>query len=561
MLITARRTGVLLLGLFLLPLVGTGNVAAQDAETAEIFRAALRDRIGLPLDQALLTVDGEALQSQESVTRLYLLRSFLPAWIDGNGKPGDSIGAFIERVRSVTDEGLDPARYRVDDIETRLARLAGDDPATLDELTDLELLLSDAWLTLAGHLLRGRVDPELLYGQWLASPREHDLVALLDTALSSGEPDRALDELVPSYTAYGRLRTALAQLRTIDPATEPPRVASGMALRLGEDDERVPSIRRRLRFLGDMPEGADLEGTRFDGQVDAALLSFQARHGLESDGIFGRGTRAMLNASVADRIAQVEANMERFRWLPQAVESRHLRVNIADFRLELVEDDVPVMTMDVIVGKSYRQTPVFSGRMTYLVFSPAWHLPPTISRKDILPRLKRDPLSLKDDGIRVLSGWGENEREIDPESVDWRRVSAKNLPYHFRQDPGPQNALGQVKFMFPNRFSVYLHDTPARELFDRAQRDFSSGCIRVQRPQDLAVHLLLEDPAWTPERVAEAMNSGTEQTVSLPRALPVHLYYLTAWVDDDGELQFREDIYGRDKALIDALRMPGERAR
>jgi murein L,D-transpeptidase YcbB/YkuD len=554
MLKAACRTGVLLLGFFLLPLVVTGTAVAQDAESAEIFRAALRDRIGLPLDQELLIVDGKALQSQESVTRLYLLRSFLPAWIDDNGKPGGITGAFIERVRSVTDDGLDPARYRVNEIETRLARLAGDDQATLDELTDLELLLSDAWLTLAGHLLRGRVDPERLYGQWLATPRERDLVALLDTALASGEPDRALDELAPSYTAYGRLRTALAQLRTIDPATEPGRVASGIALRLGEDDERVPSIRRRLRFLGDLPESANLDDTRFDGQVDAALLSFQARHGLESDGIFGRGTRAMLNASIADRIAQVEANMERFRWLPQTVDSRHLRVNIADFSLELVEDDVPVMTMDVIVGKPYRQTPVFSGSMSYLVFSPAWHLPPTISRKDILPRLKRDPLSLNEDGIRVLSGWGENEREIDPTTVDWRRVSANNLPYHFRQDPGPQNALGRVKFMFPNRFSVYLHDTPARELFDRAQRDFSSGCIRVQRPQDLAVHLLLEDPAWTPERVAEAMESGTEQTVSLPRALPVHLYYLTAWVDDDGELQFREDIYGRDKALIDALR-------
>jgi len=561
MLKAQRYAGVLLRGMFLFSFIATGSAVAQDVGTTEIFRDALRDRVGLPLNQDTLIVDNRPLQSQEDVTRLYLLRSFLPAWIDGNGKPGSAARALVERIRAVTEDGLDPSRYRTDEIDARLTRLAEVDAATLDELIDLELLLSDAWLTLAGHLLRGRVDPEHLYGQWLASPQERDLVALLETALSGGEPGAALDELIPAYTTYGRLRAALAQLWAIDPASEPPRVASGTALRLGEEDDRVPVLRKRLRFLGDLPEGANLDDTRFDGQVDAALLSFQARHGLEADGIFGRGTRAAVNTSMAERAAQVEANMERFRWLPQAVESRHLRVNIADFRLELVEDDVPVMTMDVIVGKSYRQTPVFSGSMSYLVFSPAWHLPPTISRKDILPRLKRDPQSLAEDGIRVLSGWGENEREVDPASVDWKKVSARNLPYHFRQDPGPQNALGRVKFMFPNRFSVYLHDTPARELFDRAQRDFSSGCIRVQRPQDLAVHLLLEDPAWTPERVAEAMESGTEQTVSLPRALPVHLYYLTAWVDDDGELQFREDIYGRDKALIDALRMSGERAR
>jgi len=557
MLKAQRYAGVLLRGMFLFSFMATGSAVAQDVGTTEIFRDALRDRVGLPLNQDTLIVDNRPLQSHEDVTRLYLLRSFLPAWIDGNGKLGSAASALVERIRAVTEDGLDPSRYRTDEIDARLTRLAEGDAATLDELIDLELLLSDAWLTLADHLLRGRVDPEHLYGQWLASPQERDLVALLETALSGGEPGAALDELTPAYTTYGRLRAALAQLRAIDPASEPPRVASGTALRLGEEDERVPVLRKRLRFLGDLPESANLDDTRFDGQVDAALLSFQARHGLEADGIFGRGTRAAVNTSMAERAAQVEANMERFRWLPQAVESRHLRVNIADFRLELVEDDVPVMTMDVIVGKPYRQTPVFSGSMSYLVFSPAWHLPPTISRKDILPRLKRDPQSLAEDGIRVLSGWGEDEREVDPASVDWKKISARNLPYHFRQDPGPQNALGRVKFMFPNRFSVYLHDTPQRELFDRAQRDFSSGCIRVERPQDLAIHLLLEDPAWTPEAVAVAMNSGTEQTVSLPRPLPVHIYYLTAWVDDEGGLQFREDLYGRDAGLLEALRKAG----
>lgn len=525
-------------------------VSATDP--AELFTAALRDRIGLPQTLGELVVDGLQLRGLDAVTRLYLLRSFVPAWIDSNGEPIAAAGRFVTHLRGVATEGLVPAHYRPDELAARLDAVT-DGQGSLDQLVDLDLLLSDAWLTLARHLLRGRVDPEVLYGQWLASPRERDLVSLLDTALANGDPVGVFAELEPAYPNYARLRDALAELRQIDPASEPPRVASGFALRLGDEDPRVPSIRRRLRFTGDLPEGASLDDTRFDGLVDAGLLSFQARHGLEADGIFGRGTRAMLNRSPADLVAQVEVNMERYRWLPRAPESRHLRVNIADFRLELVEENEVVMAMDVIVGEPFRQTPVFSGNMTYLVFSPSWHLPPTIAREDILPRLKRDANALAEDGIRVLQGWGENEREIDPTSVDWRRVSSRNLPYHFRQDPGPNNALGRVKFMFPNRFSVYLHDTPARQLFDRAQRDFSSGCIRVERPADLATHLLLEDPAWTPQRVAEAMASGTEQTVTLPRALPVHLYYLTAWVDENGELQARQDIYERDARLREAL--------
>jgi murein L,D-transpeptidase YcbB/YkuD len=544
------------LRLVLMLLLGAAGTPlwAQSDTPSDIFREALRDRVGLPAVQGTLAVGSRDLQAQEEVTRFYLLRAFNPAWIDENGQPSEAAAIFSDRLAEVTAEGLDPARYRHDDIRTRFATLnQGDHVATLTELVDFELLLTDSWLTLAAHLLRGRVDPERLYGQWLASPRERDLVMLLDTALASNAIGQALDELLPAYTAYGRLRAALAQLRAIDPASEPPRVAPGPTLRLGAEDERVPAIRRRLRFFGDLPEDANLDDTRFDGQVDAALLNFQARHGLDADGIFGSGTRAALNASLAERSAQIALNMERFRWLPQKIEARHLRVNIADFRLDLIEDDLQVMTMDVIVGRAYRQTPVFSGRMTYLVFSPAWHLPPTISRKDILPRLRRDPQSLAADGIRVLTGWGDNEREVDPASVDWRAVPERNLPYHFRQDPGPQNALGRVKFMFPNRFSVYLHDTPARELFDRTQRDFSSGCIRVERPQDLATHLLLEDPAWTPDRIAAAMVSGKEQAVTLPRPLPVYIYYQTAWVDDDGALQFREDIYGRDQGLQAAL--------
>ncbi|HEY5791163.1 MAG TPA: L,D-transpeptidase family protein [Gammaproteobacteria bacterium] len=543
-----------LLLLWLALLAGAEAAHAQQLPAAEALREALRDRVGLPLVPGESSVDSVPLQAREELTRLYLLRFFQPAWISVDGTPLPQAQQFAERLGQVESDGLRAATYRQRVIAERIAALTGDPASiTLEQLVDLEMLLTDAWLTLADHLLRGRLDPEQLQDQTLATPRELDLVVLLDTALAEGDPVGALDSLQPTYPQYARLREALARYRELALQPEPPALPAGAALRIGDLDERVPLLRQRLRYHGDLGEDAALDSPRFDGEVDAAVLRFQARHGLEADGIVGRGSRAALNVAHPQRVQQIEANLERFRWLPQSLEPRHLRVNIADFSLEVIEEGQRVLAMDVIVGRPYRQTPVFSGRLTYLVFSPYWHIPDSIARKDILPRAQREPEKLVADGYRALSGWGANEREIDLLGVDWSRYSRRNLPYRFRQDPGPRNALGRVKFMLPNRFSVYLHDTPAQELFDRNQRDFSSGCVRVSQPLELATYLLRDDPRWSAETIRAAMDSGTEQNVSVPRAVPVYVYYLTAWVDDAGLMQFREDIYERDRRLLEAL--------
>jgi murein L,D-transpeptidase YcbB/YkuD len=270
--------------------------------------------------------------------------------------------------------------------------------------------------------------------------------------------------------------------------------------------------------------------------------------------VVGRDTLSALNVSVTDRLRQIQVNLERWRWLAQDLGNRYVLVNLADFRLEVVETGRMVMDMRIIVGKGYRRTPIFSGRMTYLVLNPAWHVPHKIARLDILPRIRKDPGYLSREHFRVFEGWGADAKEIDPATVDWTKVTRGNFRFRLRQDPGSWNALGRVKLMFPNEFGVYIHDTPSRELFRKTVRTFSAGCIRIEKPLELAEYVLAGDPKWNGEAILAALEAGREQTVRLPAAIPVHLLYWTAWVDASGTVQFRKDVYERDWRVLETLR-------
>ncbi len=267
----------------------------------------------------------------------------------------------------------------------------------------------------------------------------------------------------------------------------------------------------------------------------------------------GPATLQALNVPAGIRARQLALNMERWRWLSQELGRRHVMVNIAGFWLEVIEDRQTILDMRVIVGRSYRRTPVFSDQISYLVLNPYWNVPQSIAVNDILPQLKRDPAYLSKQHMKLFNGWGTDARIVDPSAVNWSKITATSFPYRIRQEPGPNNALGMVKFMFPNKFSVYLHDTPARELFARSLRTFSSGCIRVEKPVELAAYLLQDQPGWTAEEIKKRSGQTQEQTVRLTRSVPVHLLYWTSWVDDAGPVQFREDVYGRDLLLSNAL--------
>jgi len=267
----------------------------------------------------------------------------------------------------------------------------------------------------------------------------------------------------------------------------------------------------------------------------------------------GPATLEALNVPVEERIRQIEVNMERWRWLPQTLGTRYLLVNIANFELGVMEDSRRVMSLRAIVGKPYQRTPAFNAEMTYLVLNPYWNVPSDIARKEMVPLIKKDLEYLRKNSIRVFSGRNSARKEVDPADLDWSSFTSGYFPYFLRQDAGSKNALGSMKFMFPNRFNVYLHDTPHKDLFNRTVRQFSHGCIRIEKALELAEYLLAKDSRWTRETLLESLNVSVDRAIRIPDPIEVYILYWTAWVDEDGTVQFRNDIYGRDKPLAEAL--------
>jgi murein L,D-transpeptidase YcbB/YkuD len=294
-----------------------------------------------------------------------------------------------------------------------------------------------------------------------------------------------------------------------------------------------------------VPEEAD--PTLFDATLEQAVNRFQERHGLAVDGTVGPITLEVLNVPAEARVRQVILNMERLRHRASTFGDRHIVVNIPNYQLNVMEQGQSVLNMRVVVGMPTWQTPTFQSTMTHLVVNPYWVVPEGITRREIIPKIIQNPAYLKNQNMEMLRGHGQDTQIINPANIDWSAVSNRHFPYRFRQRPGSRNALGRIKFKFPNRFHVYMHDTPARSLFAKPRRAFSHGCVRLERPVDLAAYLLQDDPAWTSERIERTIKSGRHRYVNLLTPIDVRLIYQTAWVDADGRVQLRPDIYGLDK--------------
>ncbi|MFH1217211.1 MAG: L,D-transpeptidase family protein [Pseudomonadota bacterium] len=492
---------------------------------------------------------------QDAVRDFYLSRHFIPAW-STDGKPGNAAHDLVRTIRESGEEGLIPDHYHRTSIET-LMNVMGDDPS-VEQSASLDLLLTDAFLVLGSHFLNGRINPATIDPEWQTRRREGDLLQSLRRALADNNVIGELQALLPHNPIYAGLRQGLVRYREIAAKGPWPKVPEGAKLEEGDTSQRVVFLRQRLAAENDLVLPAGQENF-FDKQLAEAVRRFQARHGLDTDAVVGRNTLAALNVPVTERVRQIELNLERWRWLPQDLGQRYIIVNIAAFELTLMESNKPVLPMRVVVGRPYRRTPVFSGVINSLVLNPTWEVPTSIAAKDLLPKIKKDSHFLASNNYRLFSGWNSGAREVDPSSVNWGKVREGTFPFRLRQDPGPHNALGRVKFLFPNPHDVYLHDTPSRSLFNKDMRTFSSGCIRLEKPLDLAIQLLRGTPLADREFLDEALATGRTQTIRLIEKVQLHLLYWTAWADDVDTVHFRNDIYGRDLLLWQAMQQPPPR--
>ncbi len=477
----------------------------------------------------------------ENLAVFYAQRGYSAAWGDDS-----RLAALISELEGLAHDGLDPDEYSVQRLR-HLLGVSGHDPAR--RACD-DILATHVYLQALAHLANGRLDPAAVEPLWRFEVSRDDLAneaLLLGAGARLDHLSEAFDRARPDTAMYRNLRQALAQLRLEATRGDWPSIPAGPSLRPGTVDPRVPLLRTRLGAPYFASSGSADMDIYDDGLVDA-VMQFQQRHHLEVDGIVGSATLAALNVQLGTRIDQIRVNLERARWLARITEplSEYVLVDVAGAAIRFLRDGETVWSARTQVGRSSRPTPLLKSEITHFTFNPTWTIPPTILRKDKLPEIRQDIEYLARNRIRVLDYSGS---EIDPEHIDWSRPGAVLL----RQDAGPDNALGRVAIRFPNPFSVYLHDTPSQRLFERDQRAFSSGCVRVERAMELVDLLIGVSNGIDADRVREILESGHTRNVSLPQPVPIVLAYWTAEGDTHGKASFRPDIYARDHRILQAM--------
>ncbi len=519
----------------------TGPLAETLSAAEQPIAEALRTILGAPGDRASAAVT-------DALRRFYRDRGYAPAWLN-DGAVGARAQALIAMIERSEAFGFTPADYRL----AELRELApASEPA---RIARFELAMAQAVLRFGVDMQGGRVSTLSLPVEMRPQARAVDGRATLTAAAAASDPAAFLLDLAPQAPEYTRLVEALGRAREMMAAGGWPSVPEGPTIEPGANDPRVGAVRARLAVF----DGAAAQGPQGNNVYDPALQEvvkrFQRRLGIADDARIGRLTVRSLNQTAEWRVRQILVNLDRMRAMPPRGDATEIVVNIPEYRVRVFEGPQEVLAMNVVVGREARPTPLLTSRVVEIIFNPTWTVPLKLSREDLLPRLRRNPQEMVDKGFRVYRGWSASAEEIDIVSYDWHSVRPDRFNFMVRQEAGPRNALGQLRLTLVNTPDIYMHDTPDRHYFGRDMRALSSGCVRLERPVDMVEYVLRRnrDAAWNQQMIRETMGNGdTRRSVPVARPIAVHLTYFTAWVNADGEIQFREDIYGIDQQIVRA---------
>jgi len=511
---------------------------------------ALRIELEQLVHSGSLSNSDVSIASGNLLLKIYAQRNYLPAWNEQR-----QIEELVSAIKATAADGLDPSDYHLERLELIYAdRLAGLQSSP-EEKAVQDLILTDSLARLGYHQLFGKVNPYTLDPHWnfRRDLNDVDPAIAIQRAIDSPSLTDFLSTFFPRGWFYQKLHAALADYRQIAANGGWPVIPDGPTLKPGARDDRLPVLARRLIVTGDLPPRAAVgKPTTYDESLQQGVRRFQARHGLDIDAAIGPATLRALNVPVNKRVEQLKVNIERARWVLNDLEDDFVLVNIAGFRAYVMRNRKVAWETKVQVGSAFHQSPVFRADIEYLVVNPTWTVPYSIASKEILPKIKLDPnyFASRDFDLK-----DQNGKLVEPSSIDWATITERNFPVWLVQRPGPNNALGRVKIMFPNEHSVYLHDTPSKSLFGKAERAFSHGCIRVENPFELAEQLLGGD-GWNQVKFQQVLDAGETKKVPLSTPMPVLLLYWTAMPTPDGVVHFFNDVYSRDARIAEALDQP-----
>lgn len=539
-----RFTGALVGGIFLLGFFGFSG-CQNDGNVIDTVASPIAPAVRELLVKQKYYNEKVALKTSV----FYRAHEYKRAWLNKR-RPDKMFDAFVKEVQESAKYGFEPDDYHIDELQEAVDALYDDRKRTSADISNLDIRVTASFFLFTTHLLEGRIRvpgaQEFLWEK--GEPLENDIALLLKME-SASDLRKELDDLHPHHPQYERLQKALERYRALAEQDTISAISTKIKLKPGESHNDIPKVRRKIELM-DTKVAESPSPTRYDEALVKAVRQFQERHGLKPDGILDAKTAVLLNVPIKQKAEVIALNLERLRWYPQIKgDKEEIVINVPEFMLRVYRNNREKMKMRVVLGAEYTPTPVFHDTLKYIVFSPTWIVPKSIFETEFLPRLQEDSFHFSTERYKFY----KKGREIDPTEEDWMDEELDTSGYRIVENPGEANSLGKVKFIMPNDHSIYLHDTPADHLFEREERAYSHGCIRLEEPMELAKYLLRDQNEWGEKKIRQAMEKGEPVQVNLEKIYPVYIVYRTAWVDDNDQVYFFKDIYGHDQRHLDSL--------